>query len=129
MKYMSDAGAEVRRSRVTTSFRVTVHPANNGSVELDFGKLPLFSYGGSNALTRADVETTALNSFFDSTPELYDVQAGPKGSVLWRGKPLITLTAEDATVAGLPIDALRDKALQNVRVALYNLGFHVWTSH
>ncbi len=129
LRYMTDAGVQVRRSKVTTSFRVTVHPNDSGLVEVDFGKRQLFQFGGTSALTRADSVTNTLNSFFDATPELYDVQAGSKGSLLWQGKPLVTFTPDDATAARTTVDALRDKALQTMRIAMYNLGFHVWTSH
>lgn len=128
MGYMAAAGAPIRRSRVTTSFRVTVHPADNGTVELDFGKHPLVALGGSDALTRADAAVTTLNSFFDTTPQLYDVQAGPSGSLIWQGRPLLQLTDADAMAGGTNLQALRDKALENMRVAMFNLGFHVWSS-
>lgn len=126
--YMQDAGVPIRRSHVTTSFRVTVHPGDNGTVELDFGRHPLVALGGADALTRADAAVTTLNAFFDSVPQLYDLQAGPGGSLYWLGKPLLQLDADDAKAAGMSLTALQQKTLQNARVAMFNLGFHVWSA-
>jgi predicted Zn-dependent protease len=128
-RYITQAGLPIRRSHVTTSFRVTLHPSDNGTVQLDFGTRPIVAFGGSEALTRADVEVPLLNSFFDSSPELYEVQAGPGGNLLWRGRPLLTLTKEDADAAGLPMDQFQQKTLHQFQIAMFNLGFHVWSTH
>jgi predicted Zn-dependent protease len=127
--YITQAGRPIRRSRVTTSFRVTMHPADDGTVELDFGKHALFRLAGSDAITRADQALPVLNDFFDSTPELYEIQPGPAGSITWRGKSLLTLAKADADAAGDSLPDYQQKAVRQVQVALFTLGFHVWQAH
>jgi beta-barrel assembly-enhancing protease len=127
--YMSEAGLPLRRSKVTTSFRVSMKPADSGKVLLSFGQRPLVALGGSEALTRADKLVTELNAFFDATPELFEVQAGPSGTITWNGAPIIQLSQDDIAGTTLSVSALRDQTLQSVRMSLFNLGFHVWASH
>lgn len=127
--YMQEAGLPLRRSKVTTSFRVTMKPADNGKVLLNFGSRPIVALGGSEALTRADKLVTELNAFFDATPELFEIQAGPNGTINWNGAPIIELSQDDVASTSLSVTALRDQTLQNLRMSLFNLGFHVWASH
>ncbi|HWD39055.1 MAG TPA: M48 family metalloprotease [Fimbriimonas sp.] len=129
MHYMHDSGVALHRSKVTTSFRVTLHPADNSTVEIDFGKKKLVSLGGTDALTRGDKVVTTLNGFFDASPEMYELQSGGDGTINWRGSQLLKVTREDAVANNSSVDALRDTALDNIRTALFGLGFHIWASH
>ena len=128
-RYMNEAGVPIRRSRVTTSFRVSIHPSDNGTVQLDFGTRPIVALAGTDAITRADQAVLALNAFFDATPELYQLQEGPGGSLVWQGRPLIVLTPADATAAGVTVDQLQEKTAHQMQIAMFNLGFHVWATH
>ena len=128
-KEMADAGLPLRRSKVTTTYRVTMKPSDNGKIQLSFGTRPLIALGGTDAINRADKMVPALNSFFDSTPEMFEVQAGPNGTITWNGQPIITITPDDVLGTSLSVSGLRDQTLQSVRMSLFNLGFHVWASH
>jgi predicted Zn-dependent protease len=127
--YMEEAGVPVRRSHVTTSFRVSVRPGEGGAVQLFFGNKSLVALGGNDALKRADEAAVTLNRFFDATPEMFELQEGPDGKLLWKSMTLIQLEPCDANLKGDRLENLEDSTLQNMRTALFNLGFHVWESH
>jgi predicted Zn-dependent protease len=127
--YIEGAGIPIRRSKVTTSFRVTMKPGDHGNVALYFGTKGLVSLGGPDAIKRADAAVDTLNQFFDSTPEMFELQAGSDGRVLYRGRTLLQLTPEDSAVGDDRLDSPQVEALKNMRAALFNLGFHVWASH
>ena len=127
--YMEEAHVKIRRSRVTSSYRVNVHPGEHGTVVLDFGDKPLIALGGPDALKRADAEAEILDEFFDATPEMFELQEGPNYSLLWNNKTILALTQEDADANGARLADLQELAIKNFRIALYNLGFHVWAAH
>jgi predicted Zn-dependent protease len=129
LHYIQAAGLPVRRSKVTTSYRVTEVPGHNGTVDLLFGPKPLVTIGGPDAQQRADAAVLSLNDFFDATPEMFELQAGSDGKILWRGRTIVQLSRSDIADGGSRTDDLQDATIKNIRVALFNLGFHVWASH
>lgn len=127
--YIQQAGIPIRRSKVTTSFRVTVRPGENGAVQLLFGTRRIVALGGSDAIKRADAAEVAMNRFFDATPEMFELQSDRNGTIFWKAQPLLKLTEEDAEANGKRLSELEDSTMRNMRTALFNLGFHVWASH
>lgn len=125
-RYLREAGVPIRRSLVTTTFRVVSEPKEDGTVEVRFGKRPLFSLRGENAKARAAEVLPRLNAFFDEVPELFEVRAD--GSrVMGRGRPLIEFTPADAP-EGQTANQVADQALRGIRNGLYSLAFRVWDS-
>jgi len=123
---MAEANVPIERSKVTTSFRATVKPGEDHSVDILFGKKKLVSFGGSDALQRADDTVVRLNSFFDDVPDLFEIGTGEDGAILGRRRPLIKLTADDAAVAKMTVEDLKKETVRNLRVALYGLAYRVW---
>jgi predicted Zn-dependent protease len=126
MKYMRDANVPIRRSRVASSLRAESKPTDNGSVLVTFGGKPLVAFAGNDAITRADTAVDRLNNFFDSVPEMYEVQAADDGSILGRRQELLSLTAEDALAAKSSLDDLQKTTLGRIRSALFKIGYRVW---
>ena len=85
--------AVAQRSAVTTRFRADVKSGKEG-VEIWFNKRRLYTFGGSDALQRADESAARLNRFFDEEPNLFDVAFDGK-EILGRRSPLIDVRAED----------------------------------
>ncbi|CAN5605009.1 M48 family metalloprotease [soil metagenome] len=124
--YMKEAGIPIQRSAVTTSFRTTEKPGDNGTIDLFFGKKKLVSLAGSHAIDRAEESVTRLNAYYDAVPELFSLQIAPDGTIIGRNRALIELTPEDAQAAKVPLDQLRETTLKNVRSSLFNLAFRIW---
>ncbi|RYG44522.1 hypothetical protein EON79_14725, partial [bacterium] len=61
--YMKEAKIPIQRSEVTTSFRATSKPGDDGTVELFFGKKKLVSMAGDGAIERAATAVKRLNSY------------------------------------------------------------------
>lgn len=125
-KDMHDAGIPIRRSAVSTSCRASVRPGIDGNVDILYGRLVIVSFGGENALKRADDAVARLNDFFDSEPEVFEVRAGDDGAIVGRRSAVLTLTADDAKAAKTTLDALQQTTLKNLKTALYGLSYRVW---
>jgi predicted Zn-dependent protease len=126
-KYLREANIPIKRSQVTTSFRVTTKELEKGEgVELLFNKRRLFVLGGANAGERAKDLLPKLNDFFDSVPELFDVQMADSGSITYRKRELVKFTPEDAAVAGSNVSEVSATALRSIKRELFVLAFRIW---
>lgn len=128
-KYMSQFNLPIRRSLVTSTFRCSMRPGENGTVQLYFGERRLFSLGGPEALTRGDTAVSAINAFMDGVPEAFELRTTPSGAIVGRGRPLVYFNHFDAESANLTIDALREKATRNLRLCLLTMGYKVWNEN
>lgn len=126
IKYMREADIPIRRSRVASSLRAEAKPADNGSVMVTFGGKPLVSFGGNDALLRADAAVQRLNNFFDSVPEMYEVSTGDSGEILGRRQELLALSSEDASAANTSLDDLQKTTISRIKKALFKIGYRVW---
>jgi predicted Zn-dependent protease len=126
IKYMKDADLPIRRSRVASSLRAEAKPADNGTVVVTFGGKSLVSFAGNDAITRADAAVDRLNNFFDSVPEMYEVQVGDGGEILGRRQELLALTQADAAAAKTSMSDLQKATLAKIRGALFRIGYRVW---
>lgn len=125
-RYMTDAGVPIRRSKVAASMRATAKPAENGAVEVHFGTKKIVALAGPDAERRAEIVSTRFNEFFDSMPELYDIDIKPEGEILGRRQTLVTVTTDDAAKAGKQVADLQQETVRNLRSAIYNLTYRVW---
>lgn len=126
LSYMEQAKIPPRRSIVTTTFRTTVKPGDDGTVQVLFGKRRLVSLAGDGALARADQMAEVLNAFFDTTPELYEISSGDDGLILLRRQPLLRLTKDDALAAKQDLPTLKAQTIRNMQASLFSLGFKIW---
>jgi predicted Zn-dependent protease len=118
----------IRRSVVTTSFRTSVEPGENGNVNLLFGKRPLFALAGSDAIARGDDATVKLNTFFDSQPQLYEVVVTDDGWIMGRRQALARVTPEDAAASKQSFDDYRANVLKQLRASIFSLSYRIWYS-
>lgn len=123
---MKEAGIPIQRSVVTTSFRATSKPGDNGTVDVFFGKKKLVSLAGEGAIERADQAVKRLNAYYDQVPEIFSLQVATDGTITGRQRPLIEITEQDAQAAKVPVQQLREATLKNVRSSLFNLAFRIW---
>ena len=84
---------------------------------------------GNDALTRADEISRKLNAFLDATPEMYEVMAGPEGTILGGRDTLLKFVPEDATAQSKTIPDLQKQAIASIRSALYTVAFRIWSTH
>ncbi|HEY0867169.1 MAG TPA: M48 family metalloprotease, partial [Fimbriimonas sp.] len=124
-RFLKEAQIPVRRSEVTTTFRTTVKPGDDGTVQIFFGDRPIVKLAGEDALLRADDAAKRLNAFFDSTPPLYDVSSD-SGDLLGRRQVLFRLTKRDADAAKTDLKALETQALLAIRSSLVRIQFRIW---
>ena len=126
--FMRTNNIPIRRSVVTTSFRTSVEPGENGNVNLLFGKRPLFALAGSDAIARGDDATTKLNTFFDSQPQLYEVVVTDDGWIMGRRQALARVTPEDAAAAKQSFEDYRAAVLKQLRASIFSLSYRIWYS-
>lgn len=119
------AGVPIRRSQVTTTFRTQVKPGD-GVVELWFAGRRLAGLAGPEALARADAAAVRLDAFFDEVPELFHVQPGEDGLIEGKGRPLLEVTADDASAAKMTAPELKERTIRNLRAALFGLAYRIW---
>lgn len=124
--YMTAAQIPVQRSKVTTSFRASVKPADDGTVVLHLGARTVMAFAGNDALVRADAAVERINDFFDTTPELFELRAGEDGAIYGSQTPLLIVTHDDALVAKSTVQDVQKNAMQNLRASLFVLGSRVW---
>lgn len=126
-QYLKEKNLPIKRSLVSSTFRVTLTPGEEeGSVDGYFNARKLFTFYGDSAIARAESASIKLNDFFDTVPDLFEVQAGADGGVLWRKNSLFKFTLEDVSgnAARLP-DAASD-AVRAVKMSLFSLAYRIW---
>lgn len=128
MRYMRESNIPIRRSRVAASCRVDVKPHEDGTVRLAFRDKTLIAFSGPDALVRADQSAERMNAYFDSEPELYELQMNPEGRILGRRQPLIELSHDDAVAAKTSVAALTEDTARNVKRAMASLSYRVWST-
>lgn len=123
---LKKAGITVRRSQVTKTFRTTVQAGEGGTVKLMFGTHALVELSGADGVQRADDAAERFNTFFDTCPEMYEVQLKDDGSIVGKRQTLLTLTKEDADVNKKDLAGLGAQTLRNIQASLFTIGFRVW---
>ncbi|MFI5386670.1 MAG: M48 family metalloprotease [Fimbriimonadales bacterium] len=125
LKDLQTYGVPVQRSLVSTRFRTEVQPGKDSGVEIWFNKRKLYTFGGSDALQRADAAADRLNKFFDQEPNLFDVAFDGK-DILGKRSPLIDVLPADALAEKTSTDEIGAKAVGAIKGSLYNYAFNVW---
>lgn len=123
-KDMERWNVPIQRSAVTKRYRAEVKPGKEG-VDLWFNSRKLFTFGGSDALQRADEAAARVDRAFDQSPGLYEV-ATDGNDVLVRRRVLFTVQADDALAANKTRHELADAAAQAIKASLYNYAFNIW---
>ncbi len=122
---LREYNVEVRRSRVTTSLRSDVRPGEDGRVDLLFGATKVFSFGGSDALTRADLAAEQLDAFFDAVPALFEVDLIDGTRLIGRNALLFEAAADD----GERYREEAAQALNTVKKLVFDLNYRLWPNH
>ncbi|MCH8273840.1 MAG: M48 family metalloprotease [Armatimonadetes bacterium] len=121
---MTDNDVPIERSKVTRSFRTVASLQGDGSMLISFGERPLFRLRGNNLEPRAKEIVQRLNTFFDATPQLFQIRAvGPK--LQWNGRKLIVFTPADTAGGRSPAESAR-AALKSVKDALFSLSMRTF---
>lgn len=114
----------IKRSLVSKSFRVELKPVSEG-VEAWFYNKKLYTFGGDDAKERAEDAAKRLNDFFDSVPELWDVQV--RGDAVYgKSSKLIEIDPDDAKVAKTTVLKLKTAAVAQIKNSLFGLAYRVW---
>ncbi len=125
-KHMKEMGLPIRRSEVSPSFRTVAKSGKDGTAEVMFNGRRIVQFAGADADSRAKEAVGHLNEFFDSVPDLFEVQPGDDGQILGRRKPLLDLEPEDAKIANESVDDLQADTVKAIRAAMYSLAYRVW---
>ena len=115
----------VHRSAVTTSFKTIVKPGEDGTVEAWFNGRKLYTFAGSDAISRADAAAKKLDRFFDKVPQMIEVSAG-KGAVLFNNKTLLVIDESDAAAQKISVQELTDQTAKSIKGSLFSLAYRVW---
>lgn len=127
VQYLRASDLPIRRSEVSTSFRVTLHESEEsaGRLEVHFNGRVLFAFAGPDAKARAEKAIQNLNAFFDRVPELFDVtQRGD--SVLGKGRVLFRVSPSDAEAMNMTVEEAAADAVRSLKRSLYMHAFRVW---
>ncbi len=126
ISYLDAAHIPIRRSTVSTSFRVTLKDGKDGAVEAYFNNTKLFTMAGDTAKDRASQAAAKLNEFFDQVPELYEISVASNGTINGRNRPLVFIDRGDAEAMGTSLSAAREEALRAIKRSLFLYGYRIW---
>jgi predicted Zn-dependent protease len=125
-KRLEDADIPIRRSLVSPAYRTILKDGDKGTVEAWFDSRKLVTFAGPDAKGRALEAAERMDAFFDSVPELFDLQAQGEDTILGKRVPLLRITRDDAGAAGTTISALRKQTENAMKASLYRLAYRVW---
>lgn len=120
-KDLKNNNVVLQRSAVTTSFSTQLKKNATG-VEAWFNGKLIYTFTGDDAEKRAEAAEKRLNSFFDSMPEMYDIQANGD-TIVGARKTLIEVSPTDAAAAKSTVRGLADRTVSSLRGAVYSLSF------
>ncbi len=125
MKHLAEARIPIKRSLVTTSLRSEVRPGENNAVELWFGKTKIYSFGGSEALIRADGASEAIDSFFDSVPAIYELSVRDGRRILGQDRLLIDVVPDDGGDLNQKLEVVN----MILKKLIFDLNYRLWQNH
>lgn len=121
-KRLEAAGVPIKRSAVSSSLRADLRPNDDGRVSVYFGETFVYSFGGTDALVRADAAVVSLNHFFDSVPALFELRLDEGTRVTGRDQPLLEATTED----GAQYAEQAQAAFIALKKRLFDLNYRLW---
>ena len=127
LAYMAKANLPVRRSAVTSTFRTQIKPGDNGNVEAWFNGKKIYTFAGSDALTRADNAAKKLDDFYDQVPSMIEVTDG-EGVVLFNIRPLLYVHPDDAAAMKVSVQNLTEQTTKAIKGSLFSLAYRIWGS-
>ncbi len=122
--YMNKNLIPIRRSLVSSDFRVNNRISATGENVLFFGKRKLYTVSGG--VDRANLILKNLNAFFDRVPEMYEVTTGEEGVIYAKNRTLITITPEDALANKMELEQLQNAVAKSIRSSIFSLAYHIW---
>ncbi len=125
IQHLTERGIPIRRSLASPSYAVQMKPSDSGSIDLWFDGRKLTSFGGDEARPRAEEAAVKLNAFFDSVPDLFDVQVRDN-VILGRRQPLFQVTASDSALNKQTPKEMSAHSVDSIRRSLYLLAYRVW---
>lgn len=123
---LRSTGIPIQRSKVTTSFKSTVKPGDNGVVQLWFGQILIHEFGGSDALTRADGAAGRLDALMDEVPKLFEVELKTGNRVFGKNLELFVVAQEDADAQKGTLKSAEQRAIEGIKRAIYDLSYRIW---
>lgn len=123
---LTERNIPIRRSLVSTAYRVEVREGASGAIELWFDRRRLTAFAGPNGRARSTEAAEKLNEFFDTVPDLFDVQVQGGNIVAGRRQPLFQVTEDDARALGLPPSEAPNHVSLAIKRSLYLLAYRVW---
>lgn len=125
LKFLNAKNIPVKRSQVTTSLRAFSKIADEGAIELWFGKMKLHSFRGENAIARSEDAIRRLNTFFDRVPGLE--QVGRDGyTIRGSGRPLFEVSQQDME-PGQDLDLAFADVINRMRSVTFDLNYRLWS--
>lgn len=122
--YMKKNLISIRRSLVSSDFRVSNQVSDKGLNVLYFGKRKLFAIAGNAERVNSTLKN--LNVFFDRVPEMYDVTTGDDGVIYAKNRLLITITPDDAKANAMDLEQLQNAVAKAIRSSIFSLAYHIW---
>lgn len=124
LEFLKDKGHPIKRSQVTTSLRAITKIADEGAIEVWFGRMRLHSFKGENAIKRSEDAVRRLNTFFDRVPSLD--QVGREGyTIRGMGRPLFEVAQSDVP-AGQDLDLTFADVINRMRSVTFDLNYRLW---
>lgn len=126
---LQELSVTVRRSQVSTTLSAQVVPGENSTVDIVFAGVKLASFGGAEAIARADAAAARINAAFDELPKIYDFSIGEGGVLRCKGHDLFILQGEDVASPRVSAEEQAEQALKNLKRAAYELSYRVWDAY
>lgn len=125
MKRLADARVPIKRSQVTQTLKTQIKPGDDGTVDIWYANIKLYSFAGTDALTRADAAAMTLDTLYDAVPRIFEINAEGL-NLVGRGRVLFAVTDDDARAAKKKPDELAEDASKALKRAAYDLSYRIW---
>ncbi len=122
MTKLREAGIDIKRSQVSTTYSARAIPRPDSTVELWFGKNLIHVFRGGEAANRAQEASVRLNTFMDGVPSLGDAYV--QDGIAVRGGDRVLFLVEDDDVKGEGVTAQEEAklSLSRLKKVVYDLG-------
>ncbi|MBX3111082.1 MAG: M48 family metalloprotease [Fimbriimonadaceae bacterium] len=122
MTKLKEAGVEIKRSQVSSTYAARAVQRPDSSVEVWFGKNEIHTFRGGQAASRAQEAVVRINTFMDAVPSMGDAYV--QDTIAVRGGDRVLFLVEDDDVKDQGITAGEEAklSLSRLRKVIYDLG-------
>lgn len=122
MTKLREAGIEIKRSQVSTTYSARAVTRPDSSVEVWFGQNMIHTFKGGEAAARAQEATVRINTFMDTVPSMSEAYVQDTYAVRGADRVLFLVEEDDVKGEGVTPAEEAKLSLSRLRKVIYDLG-------